>query len=133
MMDIEGDADALIACVDLVGRTGAKDFQIGYLHDDVPVAEAAWYAHAQYQGARITAQDHPSPALAAEALARRLLDGGRCTHCNGLIALSSAGAMFYPGRQMTDGSRWTDAKHTCRWRRVGQAWVRGCAEGVSQT
>ncbi len=30
------DEDALIAATDLVGRTGAKEFQIGYLNDDPP-------------------------------------------------------------------------------------------------
>ena len=44
------ESDAVIACADLVGRTGAKEFQVGYLHDDVPVEQAGWYAHAQYQG-----------------------------------------------------------------------------------
>lgn len=60
------DEDALIAGVDLVGRTGATDFEVGYLHDDVPVAEAGWYAKAQYRGARLTAEDHPGPVEAVE-------------------------------------------------------------------
>jgi len=41
------DEDALIAAADLVGRTGATGFEIGYLHDDVPAEKAGWYAHAQ--------------------------------------------------------------------------------------
>lgn len=47
------DEDALAACAELVGRTGAKDFQIGYLHDNVPLRLAGWYAYAQYPGNRI--------------------------------------------------------------------------------
>lgn len=39
----------MIACVDLVGRCGAREFEIGYLHDDVPVAQAGWYASAFYR------------------------------------------------------------------------------------
>ncbi len=42
------DQDAVTACADLVGRTGATNFTIGYLHDDVPPDQAAWYAHAQF-------------------------------------------------------------------------------------
>lgn len=104
------DQDAFGAAVDLVARTGAKGFEVGYLDDDVPADEARWYAYAQYAGARVTAENHCGPVEAAEALARRLLNGGRCTHCNGIIALS--------GRHKK-GRR-------CRYRRVGAKWVRGC-------
>ena len=46
------DQNALDASIHLVGRTGATSFEIGYLNDGVPVE-------------------------AAEALARRLLDGAK--------------------------------------------------------
>lgn len=49
--------DIVTACADLAGRSGARDFEIGYLHDDVPVEQAGWYAHVQYQGTRITVAD----------------------------------------------------------------------------
>lgn len=127
------DDDAIIAAADLVGRAGARQLEIGYLHEDVPSDQAGWYAHAQYRGARITAEDHPGPVEAVEALARRLLTGAQCTHCRGLVALSDAGAMVYPGAARTDGSRWTDedvaaarARPQCRYRREGKLWVRGC-------
>lgn len=103
------DEDALNAGLDLVGRTGAKEIEIGFVHDDVPAEEAGWYANAQYHGARVTAQDHQSPVEAVEALARRLLDGGLCAYCGQTIALGD-----YPGRH-------------CRWTRHGDKWVRGCA------
>jgi hypothetical protein len=103
------DQDAFAAACDLIERTGAKQFEVGYLHDDVPVEKAGWYAHAQYHGARITAQDHPGPVQATEALARQLLEGGVCTYCGLKIALAD-----YPGRR-------------CRWTRQGPKWVRGCA------
>lgn len=119
-MSINLDEDALFAAADLVGRTGAKSFEIGYLHDDVPAAEAGWYAHAQYKGARIT-EEGAGPVEAAEALARRLLAGGKCTRCGGLIALSGHGAFAYPSATLTDGTSWTaeDAKAAaqCRWTR----------------
>ena len=121
------DEDALVAAADLVGRTGAKGFEIGYLHDDVPIEQAGWYAHAQYNGVRITEEDHVGPAEAAEALARRLLEGGKCTSCGGLVALSSRGAMFHPSAKLADGTRWDGlpAKQ-CRWTRMGNHWVAGC-------
>lgn len=98
--------DIVIACADLVGRAGALDFQIGYLHDDVPVEEAGWYAHARYRGARITVDDRRSPTEAAMALAQRLLDGATC-RCRRPVTL-------------------TDRRPGCRWQLVGQRWKPGC-------
>lgn len=125
------DEDALIACVDLVGRTGATGFQIGYLHDDVPADQAGWWAHAQYRGARLSAQDHKSPTDAADALARRLLEGAKCAHCGGLVALSDAGAVAYESH-LVDGTPWTveqaRAAGQCRWTRAGRRWERGCEQ-----
>jgi len=121
------DEDALVAAADLVGRTGAKGFEIGYLHDDVPIEQAGWYAHAQFEGARITEEGHTGPVQAAEALARRLLEGGKCTKCGGLVALSSRGAVFHPTAKLTDGTRWDGPPpRQCRWTRMGSHWVAGC-------
>lgn len=100
---IDMDGDAIVACVDLVGRTGASGFEIGWLHDDVPIEQAGWYAHAKYQGARITtAGNDAGPAEAADALSRRLLRGGQCM-CGKKVTLS--------------GSR--DARKWCHWSRHG--------------
>ena len=127
MRQMNLDEDALFAAVDLVGRTGAKEFQVGYLNDDPP---HQWYAHARYKGIRITEDDHKGPIEAAEALARRLLSGGKCTKCSGLIALSDSGALIYESATLTDGTKWTakDAKATaqCRWTRLGRRWEAGC-------
>jgi len=128
-MNISGsDEDSLVAAADLIGRSGATSFQIGYLDDEPP---HRWYAYAQYQGARISAEEHRGPVEAAEALARRLLEGGKCTNCGGLIALSSKGAVFYPNAVMADGSRFTlkqaQASPQCRWSRQGKRWFAGCA------
>lgn len=124
------DEDAVVAAVELVGRTGATGFEIGYLHDDVPSDRAGWYAHAQYKGARISEEDHRGPTEAADALARRLLTGAKCTGCGGLVALSDAGAIAYPSATLTDGTKW-DAKTAvaatqCRWTRAGRHWQKGC-------
>lgn len=98
--------DVVIACVDLVGRCGASGFEIGYLHDDVPVEEAGWHASVQFHGARITVQDHRSPSGVALALAERLLRGAAC-RCRQPVALS-------------------DRAEGCRWRLVGRRWEPGC-------
>lgn len=131
------DEDALIAAVDLIGRTGATGFEVGYLHEDVPAEEAAWYAHAQYKGARIIAENHRDPVEAAEGLARRLLTGGKCTRCGGLIALSGDGAFAYTSATLTDGTQWTAetaaAAGQCRWTRMGRRWQAGCGSGGTRT
>jgi hypothetical protein len=125
------DEDAVVAAADLIGRTGARGFEIGYLHDDVPVAEQGWYAHAQFRGTRITVEG-AGPVEAAEGLARRLLTGGRC-RCGGLVALSDSGAVAFGGR-MADGSDWpleeAAAAGQCRWTRMGNRWVSACGAGV---
>lgn len=125
------DEEALDAAIDLVGRTGARELQIGYLHEDVPVEDAAWYAHAQLRGARVTVEQHRGPIEAAEALAERLLTGGQCTHCRGLIALRDDGAWVFNGH-LADGSEMNAARARsmtqCWWQRRGNRWVRGCVE-----
>ncbi len=119
----------VLAAADLVGRTGATEFQIGYLHDVVPADLAAWYAHAQYRGGRIFEENHPGPAEAAEALAQRLLTGARCS-CGKLVALSDDGAFAFRKGVMVDGSEFTvdqaRAAGCCRWKREGARWVSGC-------
>lgn len=125
------DQDSLDAGLDLIGRTGARDLVIGFVHDDVPPDQAGWYATASYKGAKVISEDHKGPVEAVEALARRLLTGAKCTHCEGLIALSDHGALFYAGATMADGSTFTEQQARnrphCRYRRVGNRWVRGCS------
>lgn len=103
------DKDALIAAVDVIGRTGARAFETGYLHDNVPVDQAGWWAKAQWRGIVIIEEDHRGPIEAAEALARRLLTNGVCIHCKKVVTLSNG----------TLG---------CRWTRHKDRWVRGCED-----
>lgn len=70
-----------MAAVELIGRTGAAEFQFGWLHDNVPFAEAGWYAKARWGGQMVTAEDHVGPVEATDALASKLVEGGMCTHC----------------------------------------------------
>jgi hypothetical protein len=124
------DQEILVACVDLVGRSGARDLEIGYLHDNVPPAEAGWWAHATYRGARIAVEDQPGPTEAAQALAEKILTGAKC-RCGRLVALFDHGAIAYDRSTLTDGTQWTAeqaaAAGQCRWRRVGRRWEMGCA------
>lgn len=76
------------AGVQMIERTGAKDFRIGYSDEDEgkPVV---WYAVASYrqvtagptvhQGAECAAG--LDPLTAVMRLCERLIDGGVCTHC----------------------------------------------------
>lgn len=127
------DEDVLLATIDLIGRSGAKNFEIGYLNDTGDPAfdtlGAQWWAKAQYHGARITTENHPGPIEACEALATNLLTGAKC-RCGKLVRLGAFGAIAYDNVQMADGSTWTlreaEAAGQCRWRRRGQHWRRDC-------
>lgn len=124
-----GARDAVLAAADLVSRSGATGFDVGFLHDDVPISQAGWWATARYQGARICVEDQPGPVEAMEALALRILTGARC-RCGRLVALSDLGAVIGTGQVMADGKPWTPelaaAAGQCRWRRRGARWIRGC-------
>ena len=98
--------DILTACAHLVDRAGGTEFELGYVHEDVPVEQAGWYAHAQWRGARITSDDHTSPTNAALGLAERILTGGTC-RCGNPVTL-------------------TDSRPGCRWRLLGDRWTPGC-------
>ena len=128
----QDDEDELLAAVELVGRCGARNFETGYVHDDVPIADAGWYAHAQFKGVRIIEEDHASPIDAVYALAVRLLAGAMCNHCKGLIALTPDGAFAFEHAHLLDGTPWNVEQVAdlpqCHWKRVGQHWVRGCED-----
>jgi hypothetical protein len=108
---------AVVAVADLVGRSGGRRFEIGYLDDDPDRPD--WWATVTYDGAKLTAERHATPSAAADALARLILEGGRCTHCGHTVTLRRANAGRAPRR--------TNAPRQCRWRRIGDRWVRGCA------
>lgn len=125
------DENAIKALADLAGRCGGRELQIGWLHDDVPVDQMAWYAHIQFRGARLTVDNQPGPAHACRGLAERILTGARC-RCGKLVALSDDGAMAYPSATLIDGTKWTRdqaaAAGQCRWRLIGARWEPSCPE-----
>lgn len=110
------DEDALYAGVDLVARSGANNLEFGHLDDTPDVADARWWATATFQGAKLMEDNHRGPVEAVEALARRILAGGRCAWCTLPVTLAGDG---------------TDPD-TCRWRRVGAHWDRGCIDTADQ-
>lgn len=103
----KNDENVVVACADLVGRAGARSFEIGHIHENVPADEAGWYAVAYYQGGRIQTDEHRSPILACMALAERLLSRGTC-RCRRPVTLSDS----RPG--------------CCRWRLIGARWEPSC-------
>lgn len=127
MPNMSMDEDAMDAAVNLIGRTGATEINIGYHSDDVPVGQPNWYAKATLGGTEIVEDMYPGPAEATEALARRLMDGGKCTNCGRLISLSSKYYKTAPGT-FTDGSpvEQAAAAGICRWTRNGKRWDGDC-------
>lgn len=79
-----------VAGVDLLGRTGARDFRIGWSHeDDGP--PTVWYAVATWKGHRDPRIGHGAeaagalnPTAAVMRLCERVIDGGECAHCGQL-------------------------------------------------
>lgn len=78
----EFDDPQMMAAIDLIGRTGASNFQIRYSDDEMPVV---WIAVAEFKSKEGSGYQVAS-AFAADAaiyaLCDQLLDGGRCTHCH---------------------------------------------------
>jgi hypothetical protein len=118
--------DRLLAAVDVVGRSGATNLNAGIFNEN----DSDWYAEVEFGDKILGVEHYPSVEDALDALAKRLLTGGQCAHCGGLVALSPIGAVFYPNAKMADGREFTleDAmsKPQCHWRREGPLWVKGC-------
>lgn len=74
------------AGVDLIGRTGAKQFQIRYSDDEKPVI---WFAVAIWEDSKYETAAGADPLQAVMRLCERLIDGGICTHCNRPTALET--------------------------------------------
>jgi hypothetical protein len=69
----------LVAGVELIGRTGARETQIRYSDDEQPTV---WFAVALYDGDRFETAAAPEPVRAVLRLCEQLVDGGTCTRCN---------------------------------------------------
>ena len=93
----------VVACAGLLGRAGAKDMELGYTGDD---DNPRWYVQARYQGTRLIAQDHASPATACQELVHTLLRSALC-RCGRRVTFA-----YKSGR--------------CLWRLVVDRWEPGC-------
>lgn len=71
-----------LATVELLGRTGANEFEIQYDDDrNSQTAPILWWAGANWKGHRVFSEHFPYPAQAAEDLLSRVVNGGLCTRC----------------------------------------------------
>jgi hypothetical protein len=116
--------DALLAAADLCCRSGATDFEVGYLNDDP--ADPGWFAYALFRGGRIMTEGHSSPVRAVEVLAARLLTGAKCAQC-GLVITVADGVVLPAEVTWADGSsgdlRALAEAGVCRWTREGRRWA----------
>jgi hypothetical protein len=67
----------LIPAVDLLGRTGAAEFQIRYCDEEEP---AVWFALARW-GDHWNVMSAFNPLAAIFRLCDDTIDGGQCQHC----------------------------------------------------
>jgi hypothetical protein len=72
-----GADERIPAAVDLLGRTGADEFQLRYCEEERPTI---WIAAARWSGAWECAAS-TVPAEAVFRLCNQVIDGGVCTHC----------------------------------------------------
>jgi hypothetical protein len=106
------ERNRLLAATDVLGRSGATGLEIGHLDNDVPSPLARWFATIQWQGVKVTAEDHASPLAAVEDLLTKVLVGGGCVKCRRLITLPDQPSAGFP--------------EVCTWARHGDMWVPGC-------
>jgi len=107
------------AAVDLLRRTGATNFRIGYSDEDDgdPIV---WYAVVNYpQGNEADAGLNATTAVLR--LCERVIDGGKCTHCG-------RPTIFDPDFSMGDVMDSVLDKMGCRykWDAETASFVRSC-------
>jgi hypothetical protein len=73
------DDAKMLAGIQLLERTGAREFRIGYSHDD-DGEPTVWYAVASWRGGA-EASGALDPVTAVLRLCEQVIDGGTCTHC----------------------------------------------------
>ena len=82
--ELPGDP-RFVAAVDMIGRSGADEIQIGYHEEDEPIV---WTVLAHWPEREGLFPDHfdaasgMTPWRAVFRLLEATLDGGRCRHCN---------------------------------------------------
>lgn len=81
----QDELDALAFTVEAIGRTGAKNFEVGYLDETPPYG---WYATAHYEGAKVFCDEQPDPIAATMGLYAILAAGATCVKCERTVALN---------------------------------------------
>lgn len=71
-------SDKMKAGIELIRRSGAKEFQMRFSDDEKPIV---WMVLAGYGDGRYEVDAAFDPERAALRLCERLVDGGRCAHC----------------------------------------------------
>lgn len=123
--EVMNGTEPVIAAADLIGRSGAKEFAIGYARENVPTEDAGWWAEAKYKGARISVEERRTPGEAAEALAEKILTGAKC-QCGRDVTLSDDAELGHEAAGDTLAALGLTAPGHCRWRRHGPRWRQGC-------
>lgn len=79
---VSGDLDPRLAAgVALLGRCGARDLQIRFSDDELPVV---WFAVASFERDGLEVHETAAamePVMAVLRLCESVIDGGRCVHC----------------------------------------------------
>ena len=76
--NVQQQQDLYEAAVDLVRRTGAREYRFDSLTFDDKIV---WIATASYPDGRWDSASSPAPYRSAIRLAEQLVDGGTCAHC----------------------------------------------------
>ena len=114
-----------LSVLELIGRAGAVQFQVGHL-DDTPLAEdARWWASAQWQGRRLMAEEHRSPTAAIVDLGRTLLDGDDVDGNRLGCLCARCGHRIWPV-ELLEPRTPLPTDRLCRWHLEGNTWRRGC-------
>lgn len=114
------DMDLLIACYDVISKTGATGFEVAF--DDELPPETCWTARC-WVGAQLhVVNKRDSAHAAAYALARRLINGARCTSCGRVTTLFSV-----PHTQGMPRAKGVLSAY-CYWSREGKQFTRGCSD-----
>jgi hypothetical protein len=92
--------ERLLAAIDLIGRTGAHSFEVGFDDDQTPTT---WWAQARYSGRLMFTDDEPDPLHAVEQLLLRIVNGGRCTHCRRTTTVGASPIPFKCAYVITAG------------------------------
>ena len=92
----QADLDVITHTVHAILRTGAGQFELGYLDEEPP---HRWWATATYAGAKITCHRQDDPVKAVLGLYAMLAAGGDCAICDRTVVL------HHSERGLVDGAR----------------------------